>query len=114
MAKKAKAPTYFQERKDFIARMVGKPAGGSYGREMGFTKKIFALHDVAFLVTVKPPFEGMNSLAYFISGDGKRYLEIKAKEFLYKAPKCAMVIEEEKTGEDWKGKKKKSIRGFLK
>mgnify|MGYP003132074518 FL=1 len=108
----AKEPTYFQERRDFIARMLAEQPKGAYAREMKFTKEIFSSYNIDFLKVVAPPFE-LNSLAYLISQDGKKYLSLQEKIWLYKPEKHLIIEQEDKVGEDWNGKRKKGFREFL-
>jgi len=56
----------------------------------------------------------MNSLAWFLSKDGKKYLQLKLYEFNYKPKREEIIKGEEKIGEDWNGNSKlKSLRKFL-
>ena len=107
-----KQPTYFQERRAFIARMLVEQPKGSYAREMKFTKEIFSIYNIDFLAAVKPPFD-LNSLAFRISEDGKKYLSLQEKIWLYKPEKVSIIEQKEKVGKDWNGKKKKGFREFL-
>jgi hypothetical protein len=106
-------PTFFQERKAFISRMIKAGIKIQYGKEQNFAKKLFEEWPIDFLNKVKPPFE-MNSLAWFLSKDGKKYLQLKLYEFNYKPKREEIIKGEEKIGEDWNGNSKlKSLRKFL-
>ena len=65
------APTFFQERKAFISRMIKAGIKIQYGKEQNFAKKLFEEWPLDFLNKVKAPFE-MNSLAWFLTKDGKK------------------------------------------
>lgn len=106
-------PTFFKERKAFISRMIKAGTKVHYGKEQKFAKQIFEEWPLDFLNKVKAPFE-MNSLAWFLTKDGKKYLQLKLHEFNYK-PKREEIIEgQEKVGPDWNGSpKRKSLRDFL-
>ena len=108
-----KPPTLFKEKKDFLSRMVTKSKTFSYPREMKFAKDIFNLYPVEFLNLVKPPFE-LNSLAYLVGREGKKYLDLKFKEFQFKS---VIIVSEqtlEKVGEDLNIKLPKTLIDFLK
>lgn len=107
------APTFFQERKAFISRMIKAGIKVQYGKEQNFAKKLFEEWPLDFLNKVKAPFE-MNSLAWFLTKDGKKYLQLKLYEFNYKPQREEIIKGEEKIGPDWNGKaKQKSLRNFL-
>lgn len=108
----AKQPTYFQERKDFLARMISKDVKIVFAKEQKFAKEIFSTYPVDFLKVVKKPFE-MDSLAWFITDKGKVYLEREAKIFSYK-PKQEKIVEGTvKQGYNYEKNKKKGFREFL-
>lgn len=108
----AKKPTYFQERKAFLARMIKEGVKISYPREQKIAKDIFSKWPVPFLEKVKKPFE-MESLAWFLSKDGERYLEIKLAEFNYNPQRVEIIPGDKKEGEEWTGRKKLTLRDFL-
>lgn len=106
-------PTFFKERKSFISRMIKSGTKIHYGKEQKFAKQIFDEWPIDFLNKVKPPFE-MNSLCWFITKDGKKYLKLKLLEFNYKPERAEIIEGAEKIGEDWNGQtKRKSLRNFL-
>jgi hypothetical protein len=107
-----KAPTYFQERKDFIKRMISPDVKVIYAREQKIAKDIFSTYPVDFLNVVRKPFD-MNSLAWFISPDGKEYLEKNAKIFSYKPKQDKVVEGTEKQGYNYTKKINKGFREFL-
>lgn len=103
-----------KERKDFVGRMLSHKFDKIEWRaECKAAKDIFELYPVEFLIkTPKPPF-AINSLFFFLSQEGKKYLDQKLKEYLYK-PKSYPIIEGDKVeGEEWEGKKRVGIREFL-
>lgn len=104
-----------KERKDFAIRMlVDNPNPASWAAELKCAKDIFAEHDLEFLLKVaKPPFK-INSLFFFKTEDGRKYLERKFNEFNYKPKRYEIIKGEEKVGEDWNGEKKKGLMEFLK
>lgn len=109
----SKTPTFFKERKAFISRMIKTGTKIHYGREQKFAKQIFESWPIDFLNKVKPPFE-MNSLAWFLSKDGKKYLQLKLHEFNYNPQSYEIIAGDQKVGEDWLGQpKRKSLRNFL-
>jgi hypothetical protein len=84
-----------------------------YAREQKFAKQIFEEWPVDFLNKVKPPFE-MNSIGWFITKEGKKYLKLKLMEFNYKPESAEIIKGYEKVGEDWNGEfTRKSLRKFL-
>ena len=71
-------------------------------------------NDTDFLSKVKPPFVFKNTIKYFLTKDGKEYLQKKHKEFYYKPPeKDKFVDTGVKSGEDTLRKKPKTLRDFL-
>jgi len=107
-----KKPTFFKERKAFISKMIDPSVRVVFAREQKLAKDIFEKYPVEFLNMVKPPFI-MNSLAWFISKDGAKYLDSELKKFLYK-PKVSKVIEgSEKMGYNFEKKRTKGFREFL-
>lgn len=90
---------------------------------MGHTKKIFFVdhakkspkelrYPIEFLNVVRPPFE-MNSVAYFIGGDGLKYLEVELNKFKFKPESVGSEEFSEKVGEDLSVSKTLSIRDLL-
>ena len=106
-------PTYFQERKDFLARMMKDVPKGAWRAEMGFTKKIFGEWPLDFLEKVAPPFPNMNSVKYFIGKDGREYLKVQLNAFNFKPEFIESIAKEEKVGEDLPVSKVQTIRELL-
>ena len=109
----AKAPTYFQERKDFLGRMIQDHSQIKWRVEMAHTKKIFSEWPIDFLANVAPPFQPMNSVAYFLGAKGKEYLQRELHKFNFKPEVIESVEQKEKVGEDAAVKTVQSIRQFL-
>ena len=80
---KKKAKPFFKERKDFVKRMLGGEKSDSMQLDMMTSTKVFELfdNDINFLSKVKPPFKLKGSIRYFLTEDGKKYLN-KKKESL--------------------------------
>jgi hypothetical protein len=102
-----------KERKAFAVRMIGENKNIVWMAELKAAKDIFLVYPVDFLNKVKKPPFHLNSLFFFLSEDGKKYLNLKLKEYLYKPKSYDIVEEEEKVGEDWNGEKKRGFREFL-
>ena len=114
--KKKQAKPFFTERREFVKRMLAGSKASDWRMEMHTATKVFEQfkNDVDFLSKVKPPFVFKNTIKYFLTKDGKEYLEKKYKEFNYKPPeKDKFVDTKEKFGEDILSKKKKTLRDFL-
>lgn len=109
----AKKPTFFQERKDFISRMLSFEPKGQYAREQKFAKDLFNLYPVDFLIKVPKPSFDLNSLAYFLSKDGKSYLKKRYNEYTFKPEKKEIREGTKKEGEDRNFKRLKTLRQFL-
>lgn len=107
-----KKPTYFQERKDFISRFIKDDIKVPFAREQKFAKELFEKYPVDFLIKVQPEFK-LNSLAFFFSEDGKKFLDKKIKEYLFKPKRIEIIEGTEKKGYNWKNKKKRGFREFL-
>lgn len=105
-------PTYFQERKDFLNRLVKDVPRGAWQKEMGFTKKLFNEYPHDFLAVVSPPFANMNSIAYFMGAKGKDYLKVQLNKFKFK-PKVVESVIQERVKEEVLVSDIKSIREFL-
>ncbi len=102
-----------KERKEFAVRMLVDNPKPMWQAELRACKDLFNIYPVEFLIKVaKPPFK-INSCFFFLSEDGKQYLERKLKEFLYKPQRYEIVEGEEKQGENWNGKRKRGFREFL-
>lgn len=86
----------------------------SWRAELKAVKEIFELYPLDFLIKVAKPDFKINSCFFFLSEDGKRYLDFKLKEFNFKPVRYEVIKGEEKVGEEWTGKKKKSLFEFLK
>lgn len=114
--KQSKRPTFFQERRSFIRRILGEKVE-QYSREMLFTKKIFEKfnNDIDFLNSVKPPAFLKGSLAWFLCPEGLKFLDKKYKEFYFKIQEWEKPVEVfEKAGDDVYVKQPRTIREFLK
>lgn len=102
-----------KERKIFAARMLVDNPKPTWIAEMKCAKDLFNEWNVEFLIKVpKPPFK-INSLFFFKTEDGIKYLRQKYQEYLYKPKSYAIIEGEEKEGEDWGGNKRVGIREFL-
>tara|TARA_R110000765_G_scaffold213348_2_gene318447 strand:- start:1701 stop:2150 length:450 start_codon:yes stop_codon:yes gene_type:complete len=115
---KKEAKPYFKERREFLKRMLGGSKPTNYVFEMHTVTKIFEQfdNDVEFLSKVKPPFELKETIKYFLTHNGKEFLNKKHREFYYKLPeKDKFVDTKEKSGEDTleNKNKKKTLRDFL-
>ena len=113
--KAPKQPTFFQERRFFIKRILGENVK-EYSKEMLFTKKIFEKfnNDIDFLNNVKPPQFLKDSLAWFLCPEGIKYLERKHKEFHFQIEEYEKPVEVfEKAGDDVYVKQPRTIREFL-
>ncbi len=105
---------YGKEKREFIAKMIVDIDRIKWRNEMVACKDIFASYPLDFLTKVKkPPFK-INSCFFFLSEDGKKWLEGKLKEFLYKPKRYDIVPGDVKEGDDWQGSKRLGFREFLK
>lgn len=114
--KPTKKPTYFQEKKDFVRRMLNGDQSISVKLDMITAAKVFKRfeNDVDFLLKVKPPFKLEGSIKYFLTKDGLAYLSKKHKEFHYKPKNSEKMVDYKiKTGEDRMIEKRKTLRDFL-
>jgi hypothetical protein len=114
--KKKEAKPFFQERKEFIKRMLDGEKSQDMILDMTTVTKIFNKfnNDVDFLSKVKPPFKLNGSIRYFLTTDGMLFLDKKYKEYQYKPKKADKVIDlNEKFGEDLVENKPKTLRNFL-
>lgn len=113
--KKVKIPVSTgKERKAFAVKMLVDNPKPVWMGELKAVKDIYAVYPIDFLNKVAKPNFKINSCFYFLSEDGKKYLEGKLKEFLYKPKRYDIVEGDEKVGEDWTGKPKIKFRDFLK
>lgn len=115
-AKKKKAKPFFAERREFVKRMLAGSKAENWQMEMHTATKVFEQfsNDIDFLCKVKPPFIFKNSIKFFLTKEGREYLDKKYKEFNYKPPeKDKFVDTKEKFGEDIMSNKKKTLRDFL-
>lgn len=111
-----KKPTFFQERKDFIKRMLNGHKSLDYKLDMMTATKVFKEfdNDVDFLSKVKPPFKLDSSIKYFLTKDGMEYLKKKKLEFYYKPKNYEKIVDhQKKIGEDRVIEKRKTLRDFL-
>lgn len=116
MAAKKQPKPFFKERREFLKRILGGKIDTSYTAEMVFVTRIFELmeNDLEFLSKIKPPSFLKGSLAWFLSPDGKKFLNFKRKEFHFKVEKSENEVEfGEKFGEDVYEEKPKTLRQFL-
>ena len=114
--KQPKKPTYFQEKKDFVKRMLNGEQSTSVKLDMITAAKVFNKfeNDVDFLLKVKPPFKLEGSIKYFLTKDGLAYLCKKHKEFHYKPKNSEKMVDYKiKKGEDRMIEKRKTLRDFL-
>ena len=86
-AKKKKTKPFFAERREFVKRMLAGSKAENWQMEMHTATKVFD-----FLCKVKPPFIFKNSIKFFLTKDGREYLEKKYKEFNYKPPEKASFV----------------------
>ena len=115
-AKKIKPPSYFQEKRDFVYRMLGNQRAQNYKLDMMTAKKIFAEfdNDVDFLSKVKPPFKMDGSIKYFLTEAGMKYLKKKYLEFKFEIPKHELPVDlGVKSGDDVYEKQPRTLREFL-
>jgi len=115
-AKKKQTKPFFVERREFVKRMLAGSKAKDWRMEMHTATKVFEhfKNDLDFLSKVKPPFVFKNTIKFFLTKEGREYLEKKYKEFNYKPPeKDKFVDTKEKFGEDIVSKKKKTLRDFL-
>lgn len=114
VSKKKTPKSTGKQRKDFAIRMLVDNPKPVWIAELKACKDIFAAYPLDFLIKVrKPPFK-INSCFFFLSEDGKEWLQGKLKEFLYKPKRYDIIPGEVKEGEDWQGVKKLGFREFLK
>jgi len=114
--KPSKAPSFFQERKDFIKRMLDDGKSSDYKLDIMTASKIFKSfnNDIDFLSKVKPPFKLQGSIKYFLTKDGLEYLKRKHKEFYYKPINSEKMVDlNKKVGEDIVTERRKTLRDFL-
>lgn len=103
-----------KERKDFVGRMLSHKFDQIQWRaECKAAKDIFNEWPVEFLINVPKPTFTINSLFFFLSDDGRKYLREKLQQYLYKPKSYAIIEGEKKEGEDWGGKKRSGMRSFL-
>jgi len=84
--------------------------------DMMVVTKIFELFDnnLEFLNNVSPPFVLDKSIKFFLTEDGKKYLDKKKMEFDYIPPEVEKIVDlNEKIGEDISTNKIKTLRQFL-
>ena len=116
MAAKRKTPKpFFKERKDFLRRCLGEKIK-NYTAEMTAVTKIFERfdNDIDFLNKVKPPSFLKDSLLWFLTEEGNKFLKKKHKKFYYKLEEFSLPVNlGEKFGEDVIEKKQQTIRSFL-
>ena len=116
MPAKAKPPTFFKEKKEFISRMLSGGKPDNYALDMMTVKRIFAAYkgEEEFLTKVKPPFKMTGSIKYLLTADGKKYLKKKYNEFKFEIPEHEIPVDLGiKAGDDIVLQKPKTIRDFL-
>ena len=97
-----------------LKMMDNKPE--NYALEMKTATKIFAAfkNDLDFLTKVKPPSWVKSSISYFLSQEGKAFLDLKYKEFYFKIETPEKFVDlGEKVGDDIVVSKPLTIRNFL-
>lgn len=104
----------YQERKDFVARMVSDFGSINWAKELSISKKIFSTHSIDMLNDIEPPFN-MKSTAWFLGEKGKKWLTNKQKEYYHVTRLKEELVEEheEKAGEDLPFHREKSLIDFL-
>ena len=107
-----KKPTYFQERKEFIARMLTGVDKIFYGKEQKIAKDLFLKYPAEFLISVKQPFK-LNSIAWFLTQEGLQYLDKNYKIWKYKPEEKKIIEGTEKIGYSYKNRNIKKFRDFL-
>jgi hypothetical protein len=116
--KKIKPPSFFQEKRGFIFRMLGGKKSDNYKLDMMIANEIFKLYEgeIDFLTKVKPPFEFKkgNNLLYFRSPHGREYLKKKFLEFKFVIPEHELPVDlGVKSGDDVYESSPRTIREFL-
>jgi len=114
--KKKQTKPFFTERREFVKRMLAGSKASDWRMEMHTATKVFEQfkNDLDFLSKVKPPFVFKNTIKFFLTKEGKEYLEKKYREFNYKPPEKEKFVDtKQKFGEDITSKKKKTLRDFL-
>jgi hypothetical protein len=105
----------FQERRDFISRMLGESKSDNYTSDMVVATKIFKRYEGQheFLLGLRPPFVFKGAIVWLLTNNGRVFLERKKSEFDFK-PEVAKEIVDlgVKTGED-KEIKTTNLRKFL-
>lgn len=115
-AKKIKTPSYFQEKRDFLSRMLDNQKPDNYKLEMMVVKQVFQAfdNDLDFLSKVKPPFKMSGSIRYLITDAGMKYLKKKYLEFKFIIPEHEKPVDlGVKSGDDVYEKQPRTIRDFL-
>ena len=119
MASKPKKPPapFFTERREFLFRVLNGEKPANYCLEMTVVKKIFAHfeNDLDFLSKVNPPswMKG-NSIRWFLTNDGKQFLDKKYKEFKFKIAEFEKCVDSgEKFGDDLIEHRPLTLRNFL-
>lgn len=102
-----------KERKAFAVKMLVDNPNPVWRGEMKAVKDLFNIYPVEFLIKVAKPNFKINSCFFFLSQDGREYLDRKLKEFLYKPQRYEIVEGEEKVGDNWNGKRRKGFREFV-
>ncbi len=107
---------FSKERKIFIQRMLqGRPK--NFALEMKTAYELFEMHefDLNFFEKVSPPPFKINSLLWFKTRDGLKFLAKKKMEMKFQVPEYEKVVEiGEKCGEDTLTEiKPRTIRKFL-
>ena len=119
MASKPKKPAvpFFKERREFLFRVLNGVRPANYSLEMTVVTKIFTHfeNDLDFLSKVNPPswMKG-DSLRWFLTCDGKQFLDKKYKEFKFKIAEFEKCVDSgEKFGDDLIGHQTLTLRDFL-
>lgn len=114
--KKEKPPSFFKEKLAFINRLLGESHSSPRMAERVVAKKIFARYnnDIDFLSKVSAPSWLKDSLVWFLSADGLKYLDLKYKEFYFKIQDAPKIVDfQEKFGDDIMERKPLTVRDFL-
>lgn len=111
---KPKPKPHVKAKRELAERLLKKPI--NWPREMNIANKLFEeLDDVEFWKSVSLDFK-LNSLAYFLTGDGRKVVENKQRAIKFEMPEReTYTLEDEKVGEDKVIlKKPKSLKEFIK
>jgi hypothetical protein len=114
--KKVKPPSYHKEKLAFIHRILGGSFSSPKMTERVVAKKIFERYknDLDFLSKVSAPSWLKDSMLWFLTEDGLKYLDLKYKEFYFKIEEPPKIVDfHHKVGDDILEKKPLTVRDFL-